>query len=521
MGNGASKSKSPKSGEMDPAELRRVALRDLEVGEKCLRSYPLILRQADPANPTNVPPGAQANARCALDTTYPNLHTAAAALLLNHRAQIERQALLTAEELTRLETVIKELALKSAARRRQTEAVAKAFKNGKGLPPPVVTTKLNGLDSVTTIESEALSMKQGIVNVETALRILVPSYAMIDELADSVPQFYVEKVLRKRPRRNTPAESHEKFLHGLEAYRRMVKALEKRLQAVAPDENTWHANNPTVMVLIAWRRGHVEGNVTPPVGTLPVEVFMRDLEGVSNKKERFTKLWIWNLKKATQGTRSIDKFYEDGVPRNPADGTPMNVPGVTTGANGKALVAKLKRDGRSMMIGNCQLVERATAQMIEEGTVMEDSEEMHSLVREVSEWRKMAMAVQEATAGKEVTVETVETVGTVGTVVVPAPPTQGETKDQIGAHDAAAVVDTPSSSRCAPRLSFDESVKAIEGVLVVDLIPEAVAVAVDSLEAWMPIAPFGELAPVTVLAEMVPASAGGGGEEEKEGLVAC
>merc|ERR1719502_1641786 len=51
----------------------------------------------------------------------------------------------------------------------------------------------------------------------------------------------------------------------------------------------------------------------------------------------------------------------------------------------------LTSTGRSKMIENCKMVDQATAQMMENGELEEDAEELLSLLREIREWCKMAV----------------------------------------------------------------------------------------------------------------------------------
>ena len=97
-----------------------------------------------------------------------------------------------------------------------------------------------------------------------------------------------------------------------------------------PDESTWYAACPTVMALVAWRRGHVAGNIMPPVGALPGEQFLRNKndddaqnqknpnkndDGDAHPQARTTRLWTWALQTVVQSTRQMTRFRDDGVLR--------------------------------------------------------------------------------------------------------------------------------------------------------------------------------------------------------------
>ena len=283
-----------------------------------------------------------------------------------------------------------------------------------------------------------------------------------------------------------------------------MKNLEAKLAIAAPDESKWFATYPTVMKLIKWRCGDVEGNIMPHMGEMEEERFIKDLEGIKDPKARTKKLWIgFVLKKATKATKNVDQYFKDGILRT-ADGTLMGLK-----PDHEARVHKImKSTGRSKMIERCKMVDQATAQMMENGELQEDDEELLSLLREIREWCKMAVngistPPQEA-------------------ILVPSASSKSATADTenkdlcspaaAGVSAASAAAASVPSPPYVPSLSFDDTG---ENILSVDLpVVEAMQVDVDMLEASLPLAPCGPIISPSEEQEVEE-------NEGKEGPVAC
>ena len=371
-------------------------------------------------------------------------------------------------------------------------------------------------------EIEAIGLKAAIVKIETAIRLVKTNDAFFNELKKA-SNVYTDYATKKRNQWKSPAERLSSLKRGLKAYRTRVKTLEAKLAIAAPDESKWFATYPTVMKLINWRRGHVEGNVMPHMGELEAERSVKDLEGVQDPKARMTKAWIQVLKKTIKATKYIDQYFKDGILRNP-DGTLMVLK-----PDAEARVHKvLTSTGRSKMVENCKLVDQATAQMMENGELQEDNEELLSLLRETREWHKMAVngisTSQEAilvpsASSKSATADT-ENKDLCSPAAAGVPAASAAGASAAGASAAGASAPAAPAAPAAsvpsppyvPSLSFDD---IGENSLIRDLpVVEATQVDVDVLEALLPIAPCGPIISPSEEQEVAE-------NEGKESPVAC
>ena len=358
----------------------------------------------------------------------------------------------------------------------------------------------------TDFESEAMGLKDEIIQAEKAIRLLNVTDVIENELTRAkTPNVYVDYFSKRRSQRQTSAELVSSLQSGLKAFRTRVKNMEAKLANAAPDESKWFATYPTVMKLINWRRGHVEGNIMPHVGELEEERSIKELEGVQEPKVRMTKVWIYILKKFAKAAKQMDQYFKDGILRRP-DGTLMNVKPDVEARIHEALAST----GRSKMVENCKMIDQATAQMMERGELLEDAEELLSLLREIQEWCKMTLidipTQQEAT-------------------LVPSVSSKSATADTEKKDLCSPVAaDVPALSPAVPPIPSKSQVSSLcvddvgENSLSMDFpVVEALLADVSDLETLLPIAPCGPIISRSTASKETEVEE----NEGKEGPVAC
>ena len=140
--------------------------------------------------------------------------------------------------------------------------------------------------SCNDVERLAIELRHEVTENEIKMRKIQHGLPVSKEIYRRFPSLFTQEQRSKIARLETMADVNSHFRRQLTLLRQKTKALEHKLETIEPDTKLWHVCCPIfVTSVLPWRVGLVEGNVSPPKGTMRFEQMLEKLSAMKGKGE--------------------------------------------------------------------------------------------------------------------------------------------------------------------------------------------------------------------------------------------